>query len=56
MQDCISQAFVSPNWYQGGNNYLALLINFLWDVTKPGLSSEPHVPEHVSYKLGLNSN
>ena len=52
-----SQAFVSPNWYQGGNNYLAVLINFLWDVSlnqvyHPNLMFQ----NTVSYKLGLNSN
>lgn len=52
-----SQAFVSPNWYQGGNNHLALLINFLWDVSlnqvyHPNLMFQ----NVVSYKLGLNSN
>lgn len=52
-----SQAFVSPNWYQGGNKYLALLINFLWDVSlnqvyHPNLMFQ----NRVSYKLGLNSN
>ena len=52
-----SQAYLSPNWYQGGNNYLALLINFLWDVNlnqvyHPNLMFQ----NTVSYKLGLNSN
>ncbi|MDE6218483.1 MAG: DUF3078 domain-containing protein, partial [Muribaculaceae bacterium] len=27
-----SQAYVSSNWYQGGNNYIALLFNFNWNV------------------------
>ena len=26
-----SQAYLSPNWYQGGNNSLSLVANFLWD-------------------------
>lgn len=52
-----SQAYVSSNWYQGGNNYLALLINFLWDVNlnqvyHPNLLFQ----NTISYKLGLNSN
>ncbi len=52
-----SQAYVSPNWYQGGNNYLALLFNFLWDVNlnqvyHPNLLFQ----NTVSYKLSLNSN
>ncbi len=52
-----SQAYISPNWYQGGNNHLALLINFLWDVNlnqvyHPNLMFQ----NTISYKLGLNSN
>ncbi|MDE6409466.1 MAG: DUF3078 domain-containing protein [Muribaculaceae bacterium] len=51
-----SQAYLSRNWYQGGNNYLALLGNFLWDVQ---LNQVYHpnmmFQSTVSYKLGLNS-
>ncbi|MDE6028007.1 MAG: DUF3078 domain-containing protein [Muribaculaceae bacterium] len=51
-----SQAYLSKNWYQGGNNYLALLGNFLWDVQ---LNQVYHpnmmFQSTVSYKLGLNS-
>lgn len=51
-----SQAFVSENWYQGGNNHLALLINLLWDVQ---LNTVWHpnllLQSTLSYKLGLNS-
>lgn len=51
-----SQAYVSGNWYQGGNNHLALLINFLWDVQ---LNTVWHpnllLQSTLSYKLGLNS-
>lgn len=51
-----SQAYLSENWYQGGNNYLALLINFLWDVQ---LNQVWHpkmmFQSTLSYKLGLNS-
>ncbi|MDE7437066.1 MAG: DUF3078 domain-containing protein [Muribaculaceae bacterium] len=51
-----SQAYISNNWYQGGNNHLALLINFLWDVQ---LNSVWHpnllLQSTLSYKLGLNS-
>ncbi len=51
-----SQAYLSPNWYQGGNNSLTLLINFLWtvklnDVYHPNLLLD----NTVSYKLGLYS-
>ncbi|MDE5791425.1 MAG: DUF3078 domain-containing protein [Muribaculaceae bacterium] len=51
-----SQAYLSKNWYQGGNDYLALLGNFLWDVQ---LNQVYHpnmmFQSTVSYKLGLNS-
>lgn len=51
-----SQAYISPNWYQGGNNYLSLLGNFLWNVE---LNQVYHpnlmFVNTVSYKLGLNS-
>ncbi|MDE7381265.1 MAG: DUF3078 domain-containing protein [Muribaculaceae bacterium] len=52
-----SQAFISTNWYQGGNNYLALLFNFVWNVDlntnfKPNLLFQ----SALSYKLGINSN
>lgn len=51
-----SQAYISPNWYQGGNNHLALLINFLWDVTlNPIYHPTLMFQNTVSYKLGLNS-
>lgn len=51
-----SQAYISPNWYQGGNNHLALLVDFLWDVAlnqvyHPNLLFQ----NTISYKLGLNS-
>lgn len=51
-----SQAYVSSNWYQGGNDYLALLFNMLWDVQ---LNTVYHpnlmFNSTLSYKLGLNS-
>lgn len=51
-----SQAYVSKNWYQGGNSYLSLLFNFLWDVQ---LNTTYHPNEifqsTLSYKLGVNS-
>ncbi|MCM1005971.1 MAG: DUF3078 domain-containing protein [Prevotella sp.] len=51
-----SQAYLSPNWYQGGNNSLSLLLGLLWDVKlnevyHPSLMFE----STLSYKLGLNS-
>ncbi len=51
-----SQAYLSKNWYQGGNNYLALLGNFLWDVQlNPVYHPNMIFQSTVSYKLGLNS-
>ena len=52
-----SQAFVSPNWYQGGNSNLALLFNFNWNVTlnqvyHPNLLFQ----SDLSYKLSMTSN
>lgn len=52
----LSQAYLSPNWYQGGNDYLSFLGNFLWDVQ---LNQVYHpkwmFQSTVSYKLALNS-
>ncbi len=53
----ISQAYISRNWYQGGNNYLALLFNFNWNVS---LNTVYHpnllFVSDLSYKLAINSN
>lgn len=53
----LSQAYISSNWYQGGNNYLAFLYNFNWNVT---LNTVFHpnllFVSDVSYKLAVNSN
>lgn len=51
-----SQAYLSPNWYQGGVNNLSLVANFLWNVKlnevyHPNLLFE----NNVQYKLGLYS-
>lgn len=51
-----SQAYLSPNWYQGGTNNLTLLVNLLWEVTL----NEVYHPNllftnSISYKLGLYS-
>lgn len=51
-----SQAYVSKNWYQGGNNYLSLLFNFYWDVQlNPVYHPNQIFQSTVSYKLGVNS-
>ncbi len=51
-----SQAYVSPNWYQGGENNVTLLVNGLWNVKlnqvyHPTLLFE----SNMQYKLGLYS-
>lgn len=52
-----SQAYISSNWYQGGNNYLALLFNFNWDVVL-NTNFHPNLlfQSNLAYKLALNSN
>ncbi len=52
----LSQAYVSGNWYQGGNSYLAFLGNFLWDVQlNPVYYPKLIFQSTVSYKLAINS-
>lgn len=51
-----SQAYVSPNWYQGGNNNLNMIANLAWNVKLnqrfyPNLMFETN----VQYKLGMNN-
>ena len=51
-----SQAYLSDNWYQGGNNNLNILANVLWSVNlnqnvHPNLLFE----NTVQYKVGLSS-
>jgi len=51
-----SQAYISPNWYQGGNNNLTILANFLWDVKiNPAYHPDMLLESHLQYKLGLFS-
>lgn len=51
-----SQAYVSKNWYKGGNNYVALLFNFYWDVQlNPTYHPNEIFQSTFSYKLGVNS-
>lgn len=52
----LSQAYVSTNWYQGGNSYLSLLFDFAWDVNL----NQVFYPKllfnsSLSYKLAVNS-
>lgn len=51
-----SQAYVSPNWYQGGNNNLNTLINVQYDVKlNPKYHPNLLFVSILRYKLGLNS-
>lgn len=51
-----SQAYNSPNWYQGGNNNLNLLIQGVYNV-KLNQAFHPNLlfENTIQYKLGLNS-
>lgn len=51
-----SQAFVSPNWYQGGDNSLTLLSNLRWNVKlNPVYHTDKLLESNLQYKLGLYS-
>ncbi len=50
-----SEAYVSSNWYQGGNSYLSLLFNFGWNVQlNPTYHPNLLFESNLTYKLGLN--
>lgn len=53
----VSQAYVSSNWYQGGNSYVSGLFGFSWDV---GLNQVYHpnllFQSSLQYRLAVNSN
>lgn len=51
-----SEAYISPNWYQGGNNNLNMLINLLYSVKlNPAFYPNLLFENTIQYKLGLNS-
>lgn len=51
-----SQAYNSPNWYQGGNNNLNLIANFVWNVKlNPVYHPNLLFENTVQYKLAINS-
>ena len=51
-----SQAYLSPNWYQGGSNNLSLLTSLLWNVKLNEVYHPNQLLESsLSYKLGLYS-
>lgn len=51
-----SQAYISPNWYQGGNNSITALGSFVWNVNiNPVYHPNLLVESALQYKLGLFS-
>ena len=51
-----SQAYVSPNWYQGGNKNLNLLANLIYKVSLNQKFYPKYLFEAVAqYKLGINN-
>lgn len=51
-----SQAYVSPNWYQGGNRSLVAILNLVYNIKL----NQKYYPKllfetNISYKLGINS-
>lgn len=51
-----SQAYNSPNWYQGGNNNLNLIGNFIWNVKLNSVFHPNLLFENtIQYKLAVNS-
>lgn len=51
-----SQAYLSDNWYQGGNNNLNFIGNFLWNI-KLNTNVYPNLlfDTSVQYKIGISS-
>lgn len=51
-----SQAYISPNWYQGGNNNLNVLANLYYNVKlNPKFHPNLLFESTFQYKLGLNN-
>lgn len=51
-----SQAYISPNWYQGGNNNLNMIANAIYNIKLNQTFYPKYMFETtVQYKLGLNS-
>lgn len=51
-----SQAYNSPNWYQGGNNNLNMIANAVWSVKlNPAFHSSILFENTIAYKLAMNS-
>lgn len=50
-----SQAYVSPNWYQGGNNNINVLVNLFYNVKlNPAFHKKLLFETTFQYKLGMN--
>lgn len=51
-----SQAYISPNWYQGGNNAVNILGSAVWNVKlNPKLHPNYMAESNMSYKVGVTS-
>ena len=51
-----SQAYISPNWYQGGNNNLNMIANGVYNIKLNQAFYPKYMFETtIQYKLGLNS-
>lgn len=51
-----SQAYISPNWYQGGNSNLNMIIGAVYNIKlNPKFNPNIIFETNVSYKLGLNN-
>lgn len=51
-----SQAYISPNWYQGGSSNLNMIVNALYNVKlNPKFNPNIIFDTTVSYKLALNN-
>lgn len=51
-----SQAYNSPNWYQGGNNNLNMIANLSWNVKlNPAFHPNIMFENTVDYRLAMNS-
>lgn len=51
-----SQAYMSDNWYQGGNNNLNVIANLLWNISlNPNKYTDLLFDNSIQYKIGLSS-
>ncbi|MCM1291373.1 MAG: DUF3078 domain-containing protein [Prevotella sp.] len=53
----LSQAYISPNWYQGGSSSLSFLLNLYWHVQLNTIFHPDVLFDNtLSYKLGITSS